>query len=693
MASSTFIWDFTNGVRCDSNGILVSKTPDIFYQQHPSWQVSFKTNAVGTLSALDVSGATAWAAAIDTAYSNSGDPCCRTLNADIDSSGAASGNIVVSLDANTSSFLTAIATAIDGRVAGYFELRGLDGSGEMIYYAYFPVYLRNTLDPSGGTPPDPVGDYYNKAETDALVGAKLSDAASDGKQYCRKDGAWSEISVTGIGDVVGPASSTDGNIVLFNGSSGKTIKNSSYSPSSFSLAGHNHASVYEPANANIQNHISSSSNPHSVTKTQIGLANVTNDAQLKIASNLSDLANAATARTNLGLGGAATLSVGTGSGTVAAGDDARFGNATTLQSRAFASTAPTDGQAIVWDNGNSTWKPGTVSGGSMVYPGAGVANSTGSAWGTSLTVGTSANNLVQLDGSAKLPAVDGSALTGLSAANMTSLDFVGGRLTLATATPVMTADSTSSTTLYYTPYRNNLITLYTGSAWKTMSFSELSLSLSGLSGVYDIWAYDNSGTVALEALAWTNTTTRATALAYQDGRLVKSGTATRRYLGSINVTSDTCYAVLKSEASGGTANCKLDIWNYYNRVPVRLLRRDTTANWTYNTASYRQANNSAGNQCNFLIGVSEDAVTSSIHAVTAMDNAAYTAYNATALDSTSTASARARTPGAVAQGNIGTCTVYPGIGTHYFAWIEAPSAGTITNYGSGADGLVVNMQY
>jgi len=41
------------------------------------------------------------------------------------------------------------------------------------------------------------------------------------------------------------------------------------------------------------------------------------------ANNLADLANEATARTNLGLGGAAVLSVGTTTGTVAAGDDSR----------------------------------------------------------------------------------------------------------------------------------------------------------------------------------------------------------------------------------------------------------------------------------------------------------------------------------------------------------------------------------
>ena len=43
---------------------------------------------------------------------------------------------------------------------------------------------------------------------------------------------------------------------------------------------HNHINLYEPKNINIQQHISSIANPHSVTKEQIGLGNLTNDTQI-----------------------------------------------------------------------------------------------------------------------------------------------------------------------------------------------------------------------------------------------------------------------------------------------------------------------------------------------------------------------------------------------------------------------------
>lgn len=49
----------------------------------------------------------------------------------------------------------------------------------------------------------------------------------------------------------------------------------------FSKIGHTHTAEYEPKNSNIQMHVTTTGNPHSTSKTDIGLGNVTNDAQMK----------------------------------------------------------------------------------------------------------------------------------------------------------------------------------------------------------------------------------------------------------------------------------------------------------------------------------------------------------------------------------------------------------------------------
>jgi hypothetical protein len=156
-----------------------------------------------------------------------------------------------------------------------------------------------------------------------------------------------------------------------------------------------------------------------------------------------------------------------------------------------------------------------------------------------------------------------------------------GRLTLTSNTPVTTADVTNAGTLYFTPLgAGSGVALYDGSTWKTYTLSEISLSLTVTAGnLYDVFLYDSGGgTLALElSAAWSNLTTRSNALAKQDGVWVKSGNATRRYVGTIcasgtNQTED--------------SKAKRYVWNAYNRVPRVLLDKATTDYYTTTSTSW-----------------------------------------------------------------------------------------------------------
>jgi hypothetical protein len=248
-----------------------------------------------------------------------------------------------------------------------------------------------------------------------------------------------------------------------------------------------------------------------------------------------------------------------------------------------------------------------------------------------------------------------------------------GRLTLTTATPVTTTDVTAASTLYYTPYVGNRIAIYNGTSWSPYTFTERSLALSGLTSgrPYDVFLYDNSGTLTLELTAWTNDTTRATALTYQDGVLVRSGATTRRYLGTIYTTGTTT-----TEDSVS----KRFVWNAYNRILRKLRRVETTSTWTYTTATWRQANAAAANQVEAVFGLAEDVAAVKVH-MSAFNSGSIIASVGIGVDSTSTNSADICGGFATTNGNEFTAFLdyIPTVGRHYFAWLEwSTASGTTT---------------
>jgi len=255
------------------------------------------------------------------------------------------------------------------------------------------------------------------------------------------------------------------------------------------------------------------------------------------------------------------------------------------------------------------------------------------------------------------------------------------RLTLTTAVPVTTSDVTGATTIFCCPYKGNKISLYDGSAWVTRSSAQFSLALGTLTSgrPYDVFCYDNAGTPTLEFLSWTNDTTRATALAYQDGVLVKTGDATRRYLGTFYTTSTTA-------TEDSAANRYL--WNYYHRATRKMLRRESTASWTYNTLTMRQANGSTSNQLNLVVGVAEDAVRATLITAAESTVTGNSLYTPIGLDSTTTVSTESvgglyqiATGGRRYQ-SLASWSSVVSAGRHYIAWLEQGGGGTDTFIGA-----------
>lgn len=256
-----------------------------------------------------------------------------------------------------------------------------------------------------------------------------------------------------------------------------------------------------------------------------------------------------------------------------------------------------------------------------------------------------------------------------------------GRLTTETGVPVSTSDRTSQSTIYFTPYNGSIIALYDGTRWQGYKFSEVSLALSGLtsSKPYDVFLYNNSGTLTLElSAAWSSDTARTDALVLQDSVYVKSGATTRRWLGTIYTTATTT-----TEDSASNRY----VWNAYNRVKRELLKTDATTSWTYGTATWRSANGSTANRVSVVVGSTESSLELRVHGI--KNGGGNSAQVGIAEDGTSTPHTNClgryvSNASAVASG-VSSLNIRPGLGRHFYQWVEkANDAASVTFFGTAS---------
>ena len=251
------------------------------------------------------------------------------------------------------------------------------------------------------------------------------------------------------------------------------------------------------------------------------------------------------------------------------------------------------------------------------------------------------------------------------------------RLTLESGVAISLSNQNAKTTLYMTPYKGDRIGLYYNGGWTLKSSAEVSLSLSGLtaSTVYDIFAYWSGSAVVLEALAWSTITARATAVVQQNGVYVKSGDATRRYIGTIIIN-----------ASGGQtddAYTKRFVWNWQNRVKRRGWATNTTVSWTYSTAAYREWNNGTGSiRFEYVCGLLGPLLNVTLRALISGTGSGYVSagFDSTTVSAFPFSYIDNYFTRAYGYFNGG---VQSTIGYHYIAPIEYATAGTITMNGAG----------
>ena len=302
---------------------------------------------------------------------------------------------------------------------------------------------------------------------------------------------------------------------------------------------------------------------------------------------------------------------------------------------------------------------------------------------------------LQIDGSLTVGTTPIVTVTG-GAASVRGQGSCDVRLTLTSGTPVTTGDVSAASTVYATPFAPTggpaYCTFYDGSAsWFAVPIVEVAIALGTLtSGLpYDVFCFNNAGAFACDApVAWTNGTTRATAITLQHGVYVKAGTTTRRYVGTFYTTSTT---------TTEDSFAKRLLWNYYNRAPRVLRVLEATDTWVYSTATLRQANGAVANQLAVVVGVAEDPIT--IEVVGSASSDAITDQFLVAIGEDSTTTMKVGTIAARVSAFVANLLgapraslhTSPAVGYHFYAWLEYAGAVGTTTWRGDAGGPTIHQ--
>ena len=205
----------------------------------------------------------------------------------------------------------------------------------------------------------------------------------------------------------------------------------------------------------------------------------------------------------------------------------------------------------------------------------------------------------------------------------------GGYLSTSNGVPIITADAVGATSIWFSPFKSNIVPVLQNGIIHMRLFAALELVLNNpnhpANTLFDVFIDDNAGVLRIgSGPAWTNsgagTSARGsgagtTELTRINGIWVNAVQQTARNGAgtyTLPVNAGTYVGTFLTDAAGATTlhrawgqSRRWSIWNYWNRVPLYLKAGDSTASWSYGTNTVRAANGAAANSMVVLQGLAE----------------------------------------------------------------------------------------
>ena len=202
-------YNIEDGEFIDQSGEKLPRfVPELFYQETAVWRIFLRDRENRP---CDISGIIAWSAAVDRDYNSETAPMCRVLPENI-SAAPTTGCVTVTLDAATAEFLAAV-NGFAKRKA-FFEMHGVNATGDRKLFFGFEISARMILDPSPGVPQQVPEIFATRIYADLTAANAASGAIFSGAEFRTQVGGYLLTCTSGGGLVV---SGSGASVVLSGG--------------------------------------------------------------------------------------------------------------------------------------------------------------------------------------------------------------------------------------------------------------------------------------------------------------------------------------------------------------------------------------------------------------------------------------------------------------------------------------------